>query len=315
MRGNLIHFASMLLLLGPPATAQTAPPDEILTNQAVVDMVVAKLPKDLIMDKIRSSRANFDVSATGLVWLNNAKVPKDIIKLMMGAPQGRAATSPALSPSSPSTAVSQDIGEPVRPTEKPAPPAPPPPPVRKPKALLTVLPTETGIHFRADGVPLTMLEPNSYMGGKTSNTVGAALTGGISKAKLKAVITSSEASIRISDPNVEFYFVFEHTTANLGGSGQGWGALTSPNEFTLLRLDKKDNRREVTTAAVGAFGAQSGNDDKAVVPFTFTRLKPGVYRVVPKAPLPPGEYAFFPATMGGQGTAGAGRLFDFGVDH
>ena len=65
-----------------------------------------------------------------------------------------------------------------------------------------------------------------------------------------------------------------------------------------------------------AFGASSGTDQKANTGFSFTKLRPGVYKVVPDAALAPGEYCFLSSTgMGafGAGSAGATRLFDFSV--
>jgi hypothetical protein len=295
---------------------------EILTNQAVIDMVVGKLPKDLIILKVKSSKAAYDVSSAGLVSLNSAKVPKDIIKVMMEFPTGPvagAAQEPA-EPEPPAPAPRESEPSPTGRTSAKgaaAPTTPAPVPVRKKKPVLAVLPTEPGIHLHAVDADDLILEPNSYDGSKTSNALGSALTGGLSKAKMKAVIGGAEAALRTSDANAEFYFVFEKSAATLGSSNNSWyAALTSPNQFKLLRLDRKTSNREVTTASVGAFSAQSGTDEKAVVRFTFVRLKPGVYRVIPKDPLPPGEYAFFPAAVGGQGTAGAGmsQIFDFGVD-
>lgn len=316
-------FAALLSVLPASLVGQS---NEILTNKSIIDMVVGKLPKDLIILKVKGSKAAYDVSSSGLVALNSAKVPKDIIKLMMELPNGPVA-APAPEPA----------------VEEPPPPPPPPParesappakggpaakvgatpasgapaPVRKRKPLLAALPDEPGIHLHAEDAPDLILEPNSYDGSKTSNLLGSALSGGLSKAKMKAVIGGAEAALRTTDQDVEFYFVFEKSSATLGGANNSWyAALTSPNQFKLLRLDKKSSNREVTTASVGAFSAQSGTDEKAVVRFTFVRLKAGVYRVIPKEPLLPGEYAFFPAAMGGQGTAGAGmsQIFDFGVD-
>jgi hypothetical protein len=313
-------LSALLLCVSLPLKAQEA---EILTNKAVIDMVVGKLPKDLIMLKVKGSKAAYDVSSSGLVALNAAKVPKEIIKVMMEFPTGpvaRPAQEPAEEEAPPPAPVREaqpsTKGGPSAKTSPPA-PAPTPPPIRKKKPLLAALPQEPGIHLHADDAPDLILEPNSYDGSKTSNLLGSALTGGLSKAKMKAVIGGEEAALRTSDPNVEFYFVFEKSAASLGGSNNSWyAALTSPNQFKLLRLDKKSSNREVTTASMGAFSAQSGTDEKAVVGFTFVRLKTGVYRVIPKQPLLPGEYAFFPAAMGGQGTAGAGmsQIFDFGVD-
>jgi hypothetical protein len=67
-------------------TAKAA--SEVLTNQSVIQMVTAKLPRDVIMAKIQSSKSKFDVTSDGLVSLNTNKVPKDIIKSMMVAGPG-----------------------------------------------------------------------------------------------------------------------------------------------------------------------------------------------------------------------------------
>jgi hypothetical protein len=56
---------------------------EVLTNESVVKMVTAQLPKDVIVAKIQSTRTNFDVTSSGLMSLNANKVPKDVIKVMM----------------------------------------------------------------------------------------------------------------------------------------------------------------------------------------------------------------------------------------
>ena len=170
--------------------------------------------------------------------------------------------------------------------------------------------------MRANDLPLVSLDANNYSGSKTSNTFGAAVTGGLVKARIKSVIEGATASLRTHDPNVEFYFIFEAVQASLGSSSQPWGAgqaQTSPNQFALLKLDERDSRREVSTASIGAFGAEEGTDSKNAVGFKYEKLKKGVYRVIPNVPLAPGEYGFFPKTSGGMGTAGSTRLYDFGV--
>ena len=180
--------------------------------------------------------------------------------------------------------------------------------------LLAPLPQESGIYVVAAGAQPDRLEPAVYSAGKVTGQVLSALTSGLASQKEKAIVSGAHAAIRFTDANAEFYFVFENKSASLSNSNQWWGSLSSPNEFTLVRLDERGDHREVTTASVGAFENRAGTDEKAVISFTFTRLKAGVYRVIPRAPLLPGEYAFFPASVGGAGTAGANRLFDFGVD-
>jgi hypothetical protein len=53
-----------------------------------------------------------------------------------------------------------------------------------------------------------------------------------------------------------------------------------------------------------------------VASFKFTKLRSGVYKVVPDTPLEPGEYCSLSAAAIGTfaaGGAGASRLFDFGI--
>ena len=65
------------------AIKQTKPTGEVLTNESVIQMVTAKLPKDVILAKIQSTKTNFDTSTDGLVSLNTNKVPKDVIQVML----------------------------------------------------------------------------------------------------------------------------------------------------------------------------------------------------------------------------------------
>ncbi|WP_310571000.1 hypothetical protein [Gemmatimonas sp.] len=295
--------------------------DEVLKNEDIVLLVSSRVDPELINLKMRTTRLGFDMSAAGMVRLNQSKVPTSLIKAMMAPPLADipvVATAPPPTskpahstpiPSSPSTVSAPKrsdtvVARSVAPTS------------RASKTLLATIPSEPGIYLRVSDLSLSSLEPNSYTAGKTSNMVGSALTYGIAKMKFKAVIQNGHASIQTRDGSAEFYFVFEKSQATLGGAGVPWGAsLTSPNQFVLMRLDERAQQREVTTASANAFGAQSGTDAKYAVPFTFTKLRTGVYRVVPNAVLAPGEYAFFPASPGGQGTAGAARLYDFGVSH
>lgn len=48
------------------AGAQAASGDDVLTNQLVVDMLNAKLPRNLIITRIQGARNAFDKTAEGL---------------------------------------------------------------------------------------------------------------------------------------------------------------------------------------------------------------------------------------------------------
>ncbi len=165
-----------------------------------------------------------------------------------------------------------------------------------------------------DGLKMVMLEPTVYSQGKSGGVLASAMTYGIAKVKWKAVVEGSHANLKSSDSNMVFYFYFEEERAGL--SHAAFGGTTTPNEFTLLRFDEKKNSRETVVMAANVFGSSSGTDEKANIHFSYTKLRPGVYKVTPNSPLPPGEYCFLSsAGIGtyGAGSAGASRLFDFAV--
>ena len=154
---------------------------------------------------------------------------------------------------------------------------------------------------------LEPLEPSVYSQSKMGGMFATALTYGIAKTKMKAVVQGAHAALRTSDPEVIFFFYLEEST------GKKFGGSTTPNEFTLLKLEEKKNSRETVTGEMNAFGSSTGTDDKANTGFTYKKVKPGIYQVAPNGRFVPGEYCFFPA--GGQaGSMGASRLFAFGIE-
>jgi len=177
---------------------------------------------------------------------------------------------------------------------------------------------DPGIYIHASNgreKKLIMLEPTVYSQGKSGGQFASAMSYGIAKVKWKAVVRNAHANVKIGDPQATFYFYFEEKGAGL--SHPQFGGTSTPNEFTLLKFDVKKDSRETTVMKANAFGSSSGTDDKANIPFTFEKLKPGIYKVTAKAPLAAGEYCFLGAGIGGAfapGAAQANRLFDFSVE-
>jgi hypothetical protein len=143
-----------------------------------------------------------------------------------------------------------------------------------------------------------------------------AMTYGIKKAKMKAVIPGQHASIRTPDSRPTFYFYFEDKGAGLGKSTFGSSA-SNPSQFALVRLEITRSSRETTIGQFGAFGASTGTDEKSMITFKSEKLRAGLYKVEPNQPLEPGEYCFLASTANigafGAGAAGAAQIFDFGV--
>lgn len=55
---------------------------EVLTNNTIIKMVKAKLGEDVIINKIKNSKTNFDLSTDGLISLKEASVSNTIINVM-----------------------------------------------------------------------------------------------------------------------------------------------------------------------------------------------------------------------------------------
>jgi len=75
---------------------------EVLTNSLVIEMSKAGLSKEIILQKVKSSNADYDLSATSLIEMKKAGVDDEIITAIL---------EKAEKPSAHSTAIAQDYSE------------------------------------------------------------------------------------------------------------------------------------------------------------------------------------------------------------
>ncbi len=272
-------FAIVFLAFCPVIFAQQA-----LNNDAVIKLVKGGFSDDLIVATINGVAGTYDTSADGLIALKAAGVSEKVVAAIVAKAAAPASTITA-NPSSPSSGQA---------AENPDDPA---------------APHEAGIYVYNPSAPagskMTMLEPSIYTQGKVGGGFASAMSYGIAKVKVKAVIRGAHSNERINSENPVFYFYFEKQGAGLS-YGSIFGGTSTPNEYTLLKFEVKGDTRETQTASANAFGSSSGTDDKAITGFTFTKLRPGVYKVVLSAPLQSGEYGFVVSAYS--------RVFDFGKD-
>lgn len=161
------------------------------------------------------------------------------------------------------------------------------------------------------------IEPAGSVHHKTDNTMGAALSFGASKAKLKVELPGRRAPVRSTNARPEFYMYFP-----LGGETSGAYTIRDPCQLSLRRLDEKTNNREMILAKASASWSAGGglNDFKAVsdhnttFKFSAEKLRQDAYKVVPDVDLKSGEYAFVAAGPNGSASARDVRMFDFGID-
>jgi hypothetical protein len=90
-----------------PITATSLTAQEVLTNESVVALKKAGLSDTLILTKIRTSPAKFDVSTKGLIALKSAGLSDQIIEAMVGHPGTPA--SAAAAPAAPATVAAPAV--------------------------------------------------------------------------------------------------------------------------------------------------------------------------------------------------------------
>jgi hypothetical protein len=279
---------------------------EILTNAKIIEMVRLGLDDEIIVEKIRQSECRCDTDTTALAKLKTAKVSKAIIMAML-----EASSNKDVSPS-PNNKSYSDSKENALPKNTPTDSV-------KPSSLSSKLLaqiSEPGIYLFENGA-MKQIEASVFSGTKANFLMGA-MTYGIKKTKFRAKVRGKSANMQISNAQPEFYFVFNPEYKNSGATMAGnlWLGMpaTSPAEFMLVQMNVKSNSREAVMGEYGAFtGMSMGARDKDIREYAFEKIKPGIYKVVPKTALVAGEYCFYYAgNVNGLGIAG-GKVFDFSV--
>lgn len=304
-----ILFASLLLILtiAPKLKAQIK--REVLTNAKIIELVRLGLGEEIIIEKIRQSDCQCDTSSVGLAKLKTAKVPNAVIMAMLNSgSEEETTTAVPTKKQKPSanknveTVVSKSAqNNSTKPTDSN-------------KALNQI--TEPGIYLFEDG-KMQQIEPSVFSGSKMNPLMGA-LTYGIKKTKYRAKVRGKSANMQLANSQPVFYFVFNTDYKNSGATMAGnlwWGMpATSPAEFMMVQMNVKENSREAVLGEFGAWtGVSMGARDKDIREYSFEKIKPGIYKVVPKTALAAGEYCFyFGGNVTGLGMAG-GKVFDFSV--
>jgi len=251
-----------------------------LTNDDIIAMTQAKLADAVIVAKIRSSDCAFNTSPQALIGLKQSGISDVVLAAMAETGTDRFANKPE-----PDELDSEH---------------------------------DPGIYYlHPGGRDMTLLEPTAYSSAKTTGMLASLVTYGLAKTKAKGVVRGTRSATRVRQPRPTFYFYFEQKRTTLSNAGQSpvwFGELSAPSQFTLACLRPRKDSRDLVIGEFGILGASTGARDRDVEEFDFTKVSPGVYKVVPRKDLEPGEYCFFYA---GQNTApgtSGGSLFDFGVD-
>lgn len=278
LRPNPSEARPVLPAVPDPTNSMRA---DTLSNATVISLVQAGLGPEAVIAKINASNGSYDTSTNALIQLKQSSVPDSVIAAMLNRSVSPVLTNAVSDSSSPN------------PLDSHAP----------------------GIYLLDTRGNSRMVRIDATLGNqvKTSNIWGYALTSGLSSMKMKTVIPNPYARVQAVSRRPVFYFYFTQTgpLASVSQFGSSFSAMaSSPNEFSLVRLEQKKDRREASVGSVGVFsGVKSGISDKARVAFTYEDVAPGVFKVTPTSELSPGQYGFLHSITPGAG----GRIFDFAI--
>lgn len=258
---------------------------ETLRNEDVVALLEAGLGEEAVIAKIETSTGDFDTDTKTLLALRAKGVPSPVIAAMLKSANGT---------------IRYDDTSP------------------DPKVAHS-----PGFYLLEDGAgPARMrkIDPIASTQTKTGGILGYAFTGGIASASIKAVLPGASAAAQTLNRRPTFYVFFDPPGGDQSAVfSTGFGnAVITPNELSLVNLMEKKGRREARVGSLNIAGSKSGVMDKDMIPFTYEQVAPYVYKITPDSDLPPGEYGFLFALVGGAGpglsggVAGA-RVFDFSV--
>lgn len=300
---KLVISMTLLMMILPQALpAQNAA--EVLTNAKILELVKMGLGESLIVAKISRSVCQCDTTTTAIAKLKAAKVSDAIIMAMMDSSEP---VPVRLTPTAPTHNVVETKGTTSIASVDTTADA-------GPAALRQI--SEPGVYL-FEGGKMTSIEPSVFSGTKSNFLVGV-ITYGIKKTKIRAKVRGKSANLQVGSSQPTFYFVFNPDLKNSGATMAGglwWGMpATSPAEFMMVQMETKKASREAVMGEYGTFtGMSTGARDQDVREYSFEKLRAGLYKVVPKTQLAPGEYCFYyAANVAGLGLAG-GKIFDFSV--
>jgi len=236
--------------------------EEVLTNQTVIQLYQLNLGETVVINKIKTSKTNFDVGLAGLTELKKQGLSEGVINAMVEYSGKNQA------------AKSQDPNDPLS-------------------------DHSAGIYY-LDAPKKTLLQllPTLSNDSKTNNAA-MLFSYGLAKAKTKKCVPGISAKNKIGEHKPTFYFYIPETDQGSFTFNSSFSA-TSPNDFVLIQFDvnTKQNQREIVVGSYNAYSSQNGVDNAKTIAFHFDKKAKGIYEVTLDANIAPGEYSFMYANNG-----------------
>ncbi len=273
----------ILLLAISYNCALSQPKYDTLYNSTIITLSKIGLPPSTIISKIQTSITSFDVSTNALIDLSKNGVNGDVIAEMMKRNDNA------------NTTAVKEINS------------------TNPNAM-----HKPGIYYynpQDASNPLKKINPtviSTNKEGSFGESVAKAYSYGIAKTTAKSYISGASSRTQITEANPVFYFYFKNEE-NASADNWFFASATSPNEFVLVWLYKKEDGREMRTGSSNNYGGSTGIPEKDKVQFDITEESEGIYKVSFSKPLKPGdEYCFMYASSAPTRYSN-NKVFDFGI--
>lgn len=274
-----------LVILGLGAQPCSAA-EETLNNDSVIKLQGFDLGDAVIIEKIKTSKCDFDTSIDGLQQLKTAKVSNPVIAAMI------ATKAHASVPVSATPALAANPNDPSTPHA----------------AGVWVLQEING--------EKTMIRLESEVPANTTSGGGSAWAMGWgASSKTQVILSGSQSAIQLSERRPVFYlYLGNMQTVGLNAAPASLNGVQNPKEAVLAKFEIKKNsnhnERLLVTGSINAYaGATFGVEQRAVRLFDSEMIAEGIYKVTPEKDLANGEYAF----CAGMNILGQGRFFTFGI--
>jgi len=275
IRREIINYS--LLVLPFLLTNASTEAQQILNNTNIIQLHKKQISKELIVEIIKKSGGNYNLSVDSIIYLKTSGVPNEVINEML------------LSGTT-STPHTTNI-----------------------KSNNKLLP---GIYFVEDGNQnYKKMYPTVSSQSKSGGYLLTAMTYGIAKSKSKASVRGTESPLKIYNEQPKFMFVFNNEYENAKDIiASYFNQASSPNEFMLLQMTKRTNSREFVTGSANSFSHSTGVDEKVVAQFEIKDLGNGAFEVSPTKNLEAGEYCFmFAGSVPNVYSAQATKVYDFSI--
>jgi hypothetical protein len=171
-------------------------------------------------------------------------------------------------------------------------------------------PPEIGVYWK-NGVNFVLIQGQALTNAKVGGKAGSFFTDGLRNQHWDATVDGPTSRNVVRERKPSFYFYVPDGD--------------DASDYVLVKLNKKDNRREFQVGSFGGItGGKSGVQKDKEVAFRSEHVGIRMYRIILDTDLKPGEYAFFMGTgqsasmsgaRGGNRSGGvaSGRIYDFNI--